>query len=94
VVLVQFLPQRASPVNSSLPGLHYRKQGFIRRFFKFVGTDEYIKIIFVGLDQAPMNIWVVRFDFDLPIYLSVQACHRRIYVECRAAATGPPIFVG
>jgi hypothetical protein len=25
-------------------------------------TDEY-KVIFVGLGQAPTNIWVIRFDF-------------------------------
>jgi hypothetical protein len=47
-------------------------------FFKFIGTDEYIqiifvgfktdeyKVIFVGLGRAPMNIWNIRFDFDLP----------------------------
>jgi hypothetical protein len=51
---------------------------FIRHFFKFVGTGEYIeiifigfrtdeyKVIFIGLGWAPMNIWVVWFNFNPP----------------------------
>jgi hypothetical protein len=33
----------------------------------FIGLtiDEY-KVIFIDLDQAPMNIWVVQFNFDRP----------------------------
>jgi hypothetical protein len=33
-------------------------------YFKFVGTNKCIQIIFVGLGQALTNIWIVRFDFD------------------------------
>jgi hypothetical protein len=57
-------------------GHHYRKHHSFVGIFKFVGTDEYIQIIFVGpktdkyklmfvgFDRETMNIWVVRFDFD------------------------------
>jgi hypothetical protein len=46
--------------------------------FKFIDTDEYIQIIFVGfgidecnvvfvgLGQEPTNIWVIRYGFDRP----------------------------
>jgi hypothetical protein len=54
------------------------KTSFIRQFFKFVDTDEYIqiifvdpktdkyKVIFVSLVQALMNICAVQFDFNRP----------------------------
>jgi hypothetical protein len=57
---------------------HYMKMTFILQFFIFVGTDEYIqiifvgfeideyKVIFVGLGRAPTNIWAIQFDFDRP----------------------------
>jgi hypothetical protein len=81
---------------------------FIRSFFQFaqfVGIDEYIqiifigpetdeyKIIFVGLDQTPTNIWAIWVDLDQPhifnggatsptnirgLYSSVAWTHRRI----------------
>jgi hypothetical protein len=47
-------------------------------FKKFIGTDEYIQIIFigsetneykglfVGLGHETTNMWAVRFDFDRP----------------------------
>jgi hypothetical protein len=35
---------------------HYMKQGSSIGDYIFVGTDEYIQIIFVGLDRAPTNI--------------------------------------
>jgi hypothetical protein len=93
---------------------------FIRRFFKFVGTDEYIqiifigpetdeyKVIFIGLDRTPTNIWAVRFDFDRShifigratsptnirgIYSTATRCHRRVS-GTQATVTGPHIFIG
>jgi hypothetical protein len=57
-------------------------------FFKFIGIDKYIqiifigsetdecKVIFIGLGRAPMNIWSIWFDFDYPIYSSVRPHHR------------------
>jgi hypothetical protein len=65
---------RASTQMATTTGKHH---SFIR-FFKFVGTDEYIQItfvsfrtdqcnvIFVSLGQEPMNIWAIWFDFDQP----------------------------
>jgi hypothetical protein len=62
---------RIVPTEPTTPSSHYRKTTFIYHYFKFVGTDEYIQIIFfgfetnevmvmfVGLDQAPMNIWSI-----------------------------------
>jgi hypothetical protein len=60
-------------------------------YFKFIGTDECIpiifvgpktdeyKLIFVGLGQAPMNIWAVRFDFDRThIFIGDMAYIRRL----------------
>jgi hypothetical protein len=35
-------------------------------FFIFVPTDEYIRIIIVGLGPTSTNIWVIRFDLDWP----------------------------
>jgi hypothetical protein len=45
-----------------------------------------------------MNIWVVRFDLDLPnIFISDMAYIHRLtdeYMGRRVAITGPPVFVG
>jgi hypothetical protein len=78
-------------------------------FFKFISTDEYIQItfiglgtdecnvIFVGLGQEPTNIWAIRFDFDrLHIFVGDIAYIRWLtdkYMGHRAAITGTPIFV-
>jgi hypothetical protein len=60
--------------------------------FKFISTDEYIQIIFIGpetnkykvifvsLGQPPMNIWAISLTLTDPIYSSVEPRHRRIYV--------------
>jgi hypothetical protein len=44
-----------------------------------------------------MNIWVVRFDFDQPHMFIGDKVYMRCltdeYMRCRAAATGPSIFV-
>jgi hypothetical protein len=90
--------------------IYYRKTSFIHQFFyKFVGTDEYIQIIFISfgtgeynvifisLGQELMNIWDAWFDFDRPhIFISDMTYIHRLtnkYMGRRAAVTGPHIFV-
>ncbi len=80
-----------------------------RKRHSFIGTDEYIQIIFIGFEtdeynfifigsiRQMTNVWVIRFNLDRPhIFVGDMAYIHRLtdeYIGHRATITGPPIFV-
>jgi hypothetical protein len=102
--VITFISNKAATYSTT--GKHHSFVGFL----KFFSSDEYIQITFIGfetdecniifvsLGQEPMNIWVVRFDFDWPhIFVSDMVYIHRLtdeYIGRRAAVTGTPVFVG